>query len=71
MERCKTCKFYKQDDSDCYGQCKSDKFIYGYFYPSKVRQEAEDILLYFDYEGYSASFEVGPMFGCVHHEESL
>lgn len=68
MNTCKTCQHWRRytDSFDSEyrgthaGRCNSDKFVYD----EKV---ALDGLRYWDYEGYSAGFETGEDFGCVHH----
>ena len=50
-----------------YGECSNPEFFYtGDGYPDDCSQAG---LAYGDYEGYSAHFETGPEFGCVHFEE--
>ena len=43
------------------GRCNSDKFIY-----DEDTKPPMDGLRYWDSEGYSAGFEVGENFGCIH-----
>lgn len=71
MSTCKTCKhwqrytsnFDKRYHGEHTGCCNSEKFIY-----KDMDQKAEkDGVAYWDYEGYSAGFETGEDFGCVHH----
>jgi|FLOH01.1.fsa_nt_gi hypothetical protein len=68
MKRCKMCKHFKLEGKD-FGACVSPKFEYGY---ESTRDNAvtyeNDMLLYIDYECYSAGFQVGKNFGCIHHE---
>ena len=66
MNRCKTCKFYSPDGDDTYGECESPKFEY----IDIGDMPEDDMLAYCDYEGYSANFEVGQNFGCIHHVKS-
>ncbi len=69
---CKVCKYWKRDTrelyrwSQYYGNCSSDKFQYED--PNGYDKETleKDNLLYADYEGYSADFETGEDFGCIH-----
>jgi hypothetical protein len=69
MNRCKNCaNFTHYSDSwdveyrgAHAGVCRSDKFLY-----SDSPQVARDGLRYWDFEGYSAGFEVGEAFGCIH-----
>lgn len=63
MNRCKTCKHWtRMDDGDQphAGHCDSPKFVYQAPLPV-------DGLEYWDYESYSAGFQTGEDFGCVHH----
>ena len=69
--RCGTCKhwtrFSPDDfDSEYYGPyaglCKSDKFVYA----GETTITLHDGLLYWDGEDYSAGFNTGENFGCVH-----
>ena len=64
MNRCKTCKHWKRNtesyESPRMGSCGSDKWEY-------EGKDMADGVSYGDYEGYSASFETGEDFGCVHH----
>ena len=64
--RCKTCTHWKRlSDSDAQyfgphaGKCASDSFVYDDDMPA-------DGLEYWDHEGYSADFNTGEDFGCVH-----
>ncbi len=69
LGRCRTCKFWKRVASDFdksyhgehAGECGNEKFVY----EDKV---STDGLRYWDYEGYSAGFETGEDFGCIHHQ---
>ena len=68
-ERCGTCVHfsrYTEDSGIDYngkhaGRCDSGKFIY-----DEDTKLPADGLRYWDYEGYSAGFEVGEQFGCIH-----
>jgi len=52
---CKNCTHWEKNNCDC------DKFVYeGYDEPPI------DGLVYWDYESYSAGFETGEQFGCIH-----
>lgn len=70
--RCATCKFWerytKTADVDCYGAhnggCRSEKFI------EQEDKDHDDALYYWDFEGYSAGFQTGQNFGCIHWEKS-
>lgn len=76
---CKNCKYFERNKesyhSNKYGECSCNKFVYG---TSFIHNEEKyndfsneaDTLLYQDYEGYSADFEVGENFGCVHWKEN-
>lgn len=64
--RCKTCQHWSQAPCNTkpLGLCACPKFVY-----EKFDEETQaDGLYYWDYEGYSAGFETGPDFGCVHWE---
>lgn len=72
MNRCKNCKYFKRNirewENKKYGKCENDKFIYDVCLTKKEEKiiEKGDAFLYADYESYSASFEVGKDFGCIH-----
>jgi hypothetical protein len=67
---CKNCKYWHKytDDFDVeyhgpmMGVCHSDKFRY----KESSEKAKPDELMYWDDEGYSAGFETGADFGCVH-----
>lgn len=69
LGRCGKCKHWQRYSSDFdvdyhgkhAGTCKSDKFVY-----DGGPQPPQDGLRYWDYEGYSAGFDTGEDFGCVH-----
>jgi len=70
LVKCADCVFWDNTDDynvipedlkGKYGRCKSD----GFNYESPVDGRT-DMLLYADYEGYSAGFVTGADFGCVH-----
>ena len=70
MIKCKECKFWDKNDvvvSDLpkgdYGSCSSDGFNY-----QIAIGDRKDMLIYADYEGYSAGFMTGEEFGCIHGE---
>jgi hypothetical protein len=62
MVKCKNCKFWREIEVG-YGDCTSDKFIYGGDPPSP---DITDCVLYMDAECYSASLYTGKDFGCIH-----
>jgi hypothetical protein len=74
---CKNCKHFKRHKDSCqsikFGHCVCSKFVYGSAY-EQTKKEDNDFsdeaneLLYEDYEGYNADFEVGENFGCIHWE---
>ena len=65
--KCKNCKYFSQPGlDDIQGSCNCPKFIYSGEWGTK--EDQDDALYYCDYEGYSASFNVGINFGCVHYE---
>lgn len=70
MNTCKNCKYFKRNKdnyrSEKYGECSCDKFAYDSWISEK---EETDKLFYWDYEDYSANFNVGENFGCIHFEE--
>lgn len=69
--RCGTCKHWKRYDSKYQqnlmgnhaGDCWSDKFVYQQDLSGNVKTPV-DGLLYWDCEGYMASFNTGENFGC-------
>jgi len=63
MDTCKTCKYWRRKAYR--GTCKCPKFVE---YTAGMLEQ-NDTLIYWDYEGYSAGFDVGKDFGCIHHEE--
>ena len=64
MKRCKTCVHWtrntRKTESARMGSCNSDKWEY-------EGTDLTDGVSYADYDGYSASFETGEDFGCIHH----
>lgn len=72
---CKNCKFWKRleksevaPSADCrFGRCSSVKFIYECDAPHSQFAGDADVLLYEDYEGWSADFVTGEDFGCIHY----
>jgi hypothetical protein len=71
--RCKNCTHWKKnlDNPDRFdkwgGGCESEKFTYEGT-GGLERPRTDDMLVYGDYEGYSADFDTGPEFGCIHFE---
>lgn len=77
---CKTCKHWKRHESAIgdpfpksylFGECLNSHFVYDdqSFNSNPVGQLPNaDGLIYSDGEGYSAGFETGENFGCIHHE---
>lgn len=69
LERCGTCENFRRytEEFDIgyhgkhAGKCNSNKFVY-----DEGSQPPLDGLRYWDYEGYSAGFDVGDQFGCIH-----
>jgi len=63
--RCQNCmywtRFKESYENKEYGDCNNDKF--NYEYPAKNK---DDNLVYRDGEGWSAGFETGQNFGCIH-----
>ena len=76
MGRCKDCKYFKRNTDKYlnkqFGRCMNEtKLDYGSSYDNKSYSNTiitPDMLLYEDYERYSASLEVGEDFGCIHFE---
>ena len=68
--KCKNCKYFQRNtepyDNNNFGECSCDKFVYDSYINEK---EETDKLFYWDYESYSADFNVGENFGCIHFEE--
>ena len=69
MVRCKDCRFWEVGGAmvDAFGHCSCEKFIEYDGSDAFPR----DALIYWDSEGYSAGFETGPDFGCVHARARL
>jgi len=74
---CADCMFW--DNSNCYnvfpdelkgkyGQCKNDGFSYDYPVEGVGRA---DMLIYADYEGFSAGFDTGADFACIHGRKRI
>jgi hypothetical protein len=69
LNRCGSCKHWERyaDKFDVEyhgshaGRCTSDKFVY-----SDDPKPLKDGLRYWDYEDYSAGFDTGDEFGCIH-----
>ena len=69
---CENCKHWSpsikqkiNNDRDNYGNCDSGKFIHA---EELTKESPTDAMTYGDYEGYSAYFETGAKFGCIHWE---
>ena len=71
MGKCKDCKYFERDTSEYsgnnYGDCNCVKFVYDGF-GNDPDYNITDQLVYGDYEGYMADFQVGQDFGCIHFE---
>ena len=76
MSKCKECKFWTppgaRDDSHS-GHCSNEHFVDNNtrFFQDDTQKEKEALeasLVYWDYEGYSCGFSVGPEFGCIYWE---
>ena len=73
LNRCGACKNFERYTSEYdvrnrgghAGTCKSNKFVEIELDMISMESPA-DILRYWDYEGYSAGFDVGDQFGCIH-----
>ena len=59
--RCKNCRHFTRAKEGIEHSCNSPKFVY-----EDIKED--DQLGYWDYEGYSAGFNVGENFGCIHFE---
>ena len=73
LETCEFCRHWEKARNYCtsntnYGRCDSVKFFY-VDYIDEPYKEQTDMLVYSDYEGHSAGFEVGKDFGCIHWEK--
>jgi hypothetical protein len=71
--KCKDCaywtrkKYPHEPEPEKVGNCKCDKFVYtGGFDDNET---PIDGLGYSDYESYSACFETGENFGCIHFKK--
>ena len=63
MNRCKTCKHWANGNrkrAPHMGSCGCDRWKY-------EGGDIPDGVSYGDYDGYSATFETGEDFGCIHH----
>ena len=56
---------YYPDRETKFGDCSCDHFVYTGDVQFPL---SDDELLYWDSEGYSAGFETGEYFGCIHFE---
>ena len=68
-ETCKSCRHWElitKGAQEGFGECKSEKFIYGY--PGKSEKRG-DTLYYEDCETFGAEFVTGPDFGCIHYKK--
>lgn len=65
---CKNCAFFRYDHfTKNEHECSNPHFKYtGDF---NTEEPDSDDLSYSDYEGYSASFNVGKNFGCIHWKQ--
>jgi len=57
MIRCKDCQEWDKEKMYCY----SDKFVHA----SDI-EDLDDHFVYWNSESYSAGFNTGPNFGCIH-----
>lgn len=76
--KCKDCKYWKRYEerraiwgrlrtiasNTSYGDCKNDNFFY-----KEAPKDNIKGLIYYDYENYTAGFETGQDFGCIHFEQ--
>ena len=73
MNKCKDCKYWVKHDNGFYnlgyGSCKSVMFVEGTTgsSPPDIRLDG---FYYWDCEGFSAAFETGQNFGCVHWKKA-
>ena len=57
---CGSCRYWTRGKDECYGGvCSNDKFV-------ERDDTPKDGLSYWDYECYSAGFNTGEDFGCIH-----
>ncbi len=72
--RCADCKHWDNSNTynvlgeaeKNYGNCNSSAFSY-----ENISDERTDMLIYADYEGYSAGFDTGKDFACIHAEKRI
>ena len=74
--KCKNCIHWKKHEPEGKnnylifgGDCDSEKFVYDGMDTHFDKDPDDDMMQYFDYEGYSAGFYTGPEFGCIHFKE--
>lgn len=65
MKACNECKHWTRDGTGYFGSCNNPKFVYK---DELAIQLPIDGLIYLDAKGYSASFETGQNFGCIHFQ---
>ena len=73
MEKiCSNCSHWTREEESAFpegkkymGGCESLKFIY----TGEGGTAEKDGVEYWDFDGYSAGFETGESFGCIHWEE--
>lgn len=72
MKKCKNCKYWKKHTEEYnnknFGECYCKKIEYSEDISNK--EITDDMLLYWDCECYSADFETGQNFGCIHFEKN-
>ena len=68
---CKSCNWWKERSLKFLygGSCSAPQFIYKPDIEGGVDMLGSMLLLYWDKDGYSASFSTGPDFGCIHYKE--
>jgi hypothetical protein len=84
--KCKDCKFWQRNKETEYnkpdirfGSCSNPHFVYGKksYYGTTTHKLnrstitiSDDSLAYDDHEEWSASFDTGQNFGCIHFEKN-
>jgi hypothetical protein len=77
MEQCETCRFWREnDETTCKEYHHEDQMSWGSCIRALYESESgnrkpEYMLVYWDSEQYSASFETYKNFGCVCHERKV
>lgn len=64
MNTCKHCLHWQKDEAGFMGTCSCEKFV-----EQGTGRVERDGMEYWDYEGYSAGFNTGKDFGCIHWKQ--